>query len=523
MSEGSRRKSSGGRGGVAARSTSRPPRSESAGSERVGSEPAGPMPTDQARVPLLDRPLASYYLLLSSAGLLLLLGLVMVLSATSVRSFADFGSSYTLFVRQATSAGIGIPVLAIASRLPVRLFRAVAYPFLAGTVTLLVLVLVPGIGHVENGARQWIPIGPIRVQPSELAKIALALWCADVLVRKRRLLADWRHLVVPVVPAILLIDLLLMLEPDLGGSICVTVVPLAVLWIVGTPLRVFGVLLTAMAAAATVLAASAPYRLERLLSFRDPFANADTSGYQAVQGIYALSTGGWWGEGLGASKEKWPDLLPAAHTDFILAIIGEELGLLGSLVTVGLFAVFGYAGLRIAHRTDDLFVRLAASGVTAWIISQAVVNMGAVVGLLPITGVTLPLVSFGGSALLTTMAAVGMLLSFARAEPAAARYLAERAEDRRAGHGRGWLRRRAAAALAPAASSASSASTSRHTSSSPSTPTGSRSTGSHTAASVPADDDRPGPAQAGARAPAGTPIRAAEDPPDHGRRYLPRH
>ncbi len=384
------------------------------------------------RVPLLDRPLASYYLLVSSAGLLLVLGLTMVLSASSVRSFALFGSSYTLFIRQATWVGIGLPLAMVASRMPVRVFRAAAYPLLGVTLFMLLVVLVPGIGSVRGGARQWIVVGPITIQPSELMKIALVLWCSDLLVRKQRLLSDAKHLLVPVVPVILIVDLLMLLEPDLGGAICVSVVPLTILWVIGTPKRFYGAMVAAMVFAATLLAVLEPYRMRRVLSFTDPFADASGDGFQAVQGIYALATGGWWGEGLGASKEKWPELLPAAHTDFILAIIGEELGLVGSLVVVALFGVLGYAGLRIAHRADDLFVRLAAAGVTAWIIVQAVVNMGAVVGLLPITGVTLPLVSFGGSSLLPTLVALGMLLAFARSEPAAAEYLDRRAEERRA-------------------------------------------------------------------------------------------
>nr|WP_231861594.1 MULTISPECIES: putative lipid II flippase FtsW [Frankia] len=413
--------------------------------DRVAQDDDGPVDRETAelRVPLLDRPLASYYLLLSSAGLLLLLGLVMVLSASSVRSYALFGSAYTLFIRQAIWVGIGLPIVVAASRLPVRVFRALAYPLLAGTVLLLMAVLVPGIGSVRGGARQWIVVGPITIQPSELAKIALVLWCSDLLVRKRRRLSDPKHLFVPLVPVFLFIDLLMLLEPDLGGAICVTVVPLTILWVIGTPKRFYGAVMGSMILAATVLAVVEPYRIRRLLSFTDPFADANGDGFQAVQGIYALSTGGWWGDGLGASRAKWPELLPAVHTDFILAIIGEELGLVGSLVVVGLFGVLGYAGLRIAHRSDDLFVRLAAAGVTAWIIVQAVVNMGAVVGLLPITGVTLPLVSFGGSALLPTLAALGMLLSFARSEPAAAKYLARRAEERRAARAeRAGVRRR---------------------------------------------------------------------------------
>jgi cell division protein FtsW len=401
---------------------------------------------DEGRTPVLDRPLASYYLLASSAGLLLLLGLVMVLSASSVRSFADSGSSYTVFARQATWVGIGLPVLAIASRLPVRTFRKLAYPLLGVALILLVLVLIPHIGVVAGGARRWLGLGPYTLQPSEVAKLALALWSGDLLVRKRRLLGDWKHLLIPLVPVTLVICGLIMMEPDMGTTIVVLAVMLAVLWVVGTPLRTYGALVGALAVAGTMLVLTEPYRFERLLSYRDPFADAHDTGFQAVQGIYALSSGGWWGDGLGASREKWPGLLPAAHTDFILAIIGEELGLLGSLVVVLLFGVIGYAGVRVAHRTSDPFVRLATAGATGWIVVQAVVNMGAVVGLLPITGIPLPLVSFGGSALIPTMLTIGMLLSFARAEPAAAEFLARRAAARRAvrrdgGGPRRWWRR----------------------------------------------------------------------------------
>ncbi|MBL7628821.1 putative lipid II flippase FtsW [Frankia sp. CN6] len=384
-----------------------------------------------AKLPLLERPLASYYLLGSSAGLLLLLGLVMVLSASNVRSFADFGSSYTVFLRQATWMGIGLPILLVASRTPVRLFRRAAYPLLAVTLLMLLLVLSP-LGVSSNGAQRWVGFGPLTLQPSELAKLALVLWSADLLTRKRRLLGDWKHLIIPIVPVTVFVGGLIMLQPDMGTTIIAFSVLFVALWVVGTPGRVYGALLGVIALVATVLAVIEPYRLARLLSYRDPFDDAQGSGWQAVHGIYALASGGWWGEGLGASREKWPDLLPAPYTDFILAILGEELGLLGCLVVVTLFGVFGYAGLRVAHRTDNHFVRLAAAASTGWILAQAVVNMGAVVGLLPITGIPLPLVSFGGSSLVPTMFSIGMLLAFARSEPAAARLLAERAEARKA-------------------------------------------------------------------------------------------
>ncbi len=399
---------------------------------------------DDVRVPLLARPLASYYLLLFSAGLLLLFGLIMVLSASSVRAFEELGSPYAVFARQATWVGIGLPLLVLGSRLPVRVFRLLAYPTMVVSLLLLLVVLTP-LGKSLNGAQRWIEFGPYTLQPSEIAKLALVLWGADLLVRKRRLLGDWKHLLVPLVPSALLISILIMLEPDMGTTIVVLTVLLTLLWVVGTPLRVFAALSGAILVVGTILAVREPYRLERLMSYRDPFADAHDTGFQAVQGLYALASGGWWGEGLGASREKWPGLLPNAHTDFILAIIGEELGLLGTLVVVMLFAVLGFAGIRVAHRSTDPFTQLAAAAATGWIIGQAVVNMGAVVGLLPITGIPLPLVSFGGSALVPTMLTVGMLLSFARNEPAAAALISSRAAARRDARDRAgtdhWRRR----------------------------------------------------------------------------------
>jgi len=428
----------------------RPERGGGSGPASSGpSGPSGPAGSAEASdpaapVPLLARPLASYYLVLFSAGLLLLLGLVMVLSASSVRSYEDFGSSYVVFIRQATWVAIGLPLLAVASRVPPRYFRGLAYPVLALALLLLAVVLVPPFGSSVNGARRWIALGPFSIQPSELAKLGLLLWGSDLFVRKQRLLTDWKHLLVPLVPVTIFISLLIMMEPDMGTTIVIVSILLTLLWVVGTPMAVFGSLVALIVASGAVMAITEPYRMERLLSFRNPWKDASGTGYQAVQGLYALGSGGWWGEGLGASREKWPDLLPHAHTDFILAIIGEELGLLGSLVVVSLFATLGYAGIRVAHRSRDPFAQLAAAGISGWIICQAVVNMGAVIGLVPITGIPLPLVSFGGSALLPTMVVVGMLLSFARAEPAAERLLARRAADRRAA-GRFRAARRAAA------------------------------------------------------------------------------
>ena len=381
------------------------------------------------RTPALHRPLASYHLLGASTLLLLGLGLVMVFSASSVRSYETFGSSYAIAARQGLFIGLGLPLMWIASRLPVRFWRMAGYPLLLAALGLLVLVLVPGVGKEVDGAVRWIPLpGGLNLQPSELGKLALALWGSDLLVRKKKLLGHWKHLFVPLLPVSCLVLALVMLEPDMGTTLATTVVVVALLWVVGTPLRYFAAFVGALVGLATVLAVAEPYRMARLVSFLDPCAPEHRleGGYQACQGLLAMGSGGLFGLGLGASREKWAGGLPNAHTDFVFAIIGEELGLLGSLTVLVLFGTLLYGGVRVAKRTTDPFARLAAAAVTAWLGVQACINIGAVVGMVPITGIPLPLVSFGGSALLLTMVAIGMLLSFARCEPGAPEALAAR-------------------------------------------------------------------------------------------------
>lgn len=375
------------------------------------------------RVRILDRPLTSYYLVLGSSVLLLLLGLVMVLSSSSVSSYQTSGNSYALFEKQLLWVGVGLPIGIVASRLPLRIVRLSGFPLLVVVAVGLLLVLVPGFGVSAYGATRWIGVGSWTIQPSELGKLALAIWGADLFVRKRRLLGEWRHLLVPLLPVGFGFCALVMIEPDMGTTICLLLVCLALLWVVGAPGKLFAFVFGSVGLVGAFLAVLEPYRLARLTSFLHPFQDAHGAGYQAVQGIYALSSGGWWGDGLGASKEKW-DYLPNAHTDFIFAILGEELGLLGTLLVLVLFGILGYAGIRIAQRTTDPFVRLAAAGITAWLLGQALINIGAVAGLLPITGIPLPLISFGGSSLVFTLAAIGLLVNFARTErgvPAARR------------------------------------------------------------------------------------------------------
>ena len=375
--------------------------------------------------PLLWRPLASYYLLLASTAVLIAFGVVMVWSSSYV---ASNQVSFAVVQKQLMWIGIGLPVMLIATRLPVAVFRFLAYPALLGAGGLLVAVMVPGLGVSVNGATRWVALGgPFTVQPSEFAKLGLVLWGADLLARKHKLktLDSYRRIMIPLVPVTLVVLALIEKEHDLGTLLVVLTIVLSLLWVIGAPIRLFGFLVSVVIAGVTYLAISQPYRLQRLVNFGNPFKDLHNTGWQAGQGIYALGAGGWFGVGLGGSRQKW-GYLPEAHTDFIFAIIGEELGLVGTLAVLILFAVLAYAGIRVAQRSRDMFSRLAASAIVAWLLVQALVNIGAVIGVLPITGIPLPLISAGGSALLPTMFALGMLMSLARREPSAAAALAAR-------------------------------------------------------------------------------------------------
>ena len=376
---------------------------------------------------LLDRPLTSYYLVLGITTLLLGLGLVMVESTASVADLIAGLSPYSDFKKQLLGGVIGVPLMWIAARSAPRLFRAFAYPLLALAIVGLGLTLIHGVGVSQNGAARWINIGGQPIQPSEIAKLALVVWGADLLARKDRLghLADWRHMLVPLMPGTAVLCLLVMTGDDLGTTFILLIIFLALLWVIGTPGRVFGGMLILMALAMVLMIVSAKYRLGRLVGFLDQGSSASGANWQATQGKYALGSGGIFGVGLGASGQKW-GYVPESTSDFIFAIIGEELGLVGTLCVTALYGGLAFAGLRIARRVPDMFARLAATGITAWIVVQAVVNIGAVLGVLPITGVPLPLVSAGLSSLLSTLVALGMLMSFARLEPGAQEALAAR-------------------------------------------------------------------------------------------------
>jgi cell division protein FtsW len=379
----------------------------------------------------LDRPLTSYYLLLGATALLLTIGLIMVLSASSVYSFeVHDGDSYAIVKRQLLWVAIGVPCAWIASRLPYQAIRQISW--VAIIVSVVLLALTAKMGVVVNGNKNWLALGPVQIQPSEIAKLAIVLWAAHVYAQKDRRLGSLHQVMVPVVPVLLGITLLVIIGKDLGTALVLVAILMAFLWVVGAPARIFTLALSVVGVAAVWLATTSSERRERLTNFVDPFKDYHDAGWQPAHGLFALSSGGVFGEGIGASQQKWGDL-PEAHTDFIFAVLGEELGLVGTLLVIVLFLIIAYAAIKVAAQTDDPFVRYMSFGIVAWLIGQMMVNVGMVLALLPVIGIPLPLISYGGSALLPTLVALGLLIGFARREPEAARALAQRRRQRSAG------------------------------------------------------------------------------------------
>ncbi|MGH2749092.1 MAG: putative lipid II flippase FtsW [Actinomycetota bacterium] len=344
---------------------------------------------------------------------LLTLGLVMILSASSVSSFATYGSSFLFFKKQVLWAAIGIVAFFAFARLDYRRLKGFGYLAVVAVVLLLVAVAIPGVGMVVGGSARWLGAGPLSFQPSEFAKLAVILFAADVLSRKpEKTLRVFSHTLLPVIPVLAVIALLVILQPDLGTTLLIGTIGIGVLFVAGAPLRHLVPIAAAGGGIATLAAIIEPYRRARILSFIDPWADPLNTGYQAIQSLIALGSGGFFGVGLGASRQKWL-YVPNAHTDFIYAILGEEMGLFGTLVVLGLFAFIAYIGIRIAKNAPDRFGMLIAAGVTIWMATQALINMGAVTAALPITGVPLPLVSFGGSSLVVSLIAMGILTNIA--------------------------------------------------------------------------------------------------------------
>jgi cell division protein FtsW len=353
---------------------------------------------------------SAYTALIGLTATLCFVGLVMVLSASSVVSIRQYGSPWHYFERQALWLVIGAVAFAVARAVPTARWRRLARPAMVVTILLLMAVLVAG--RSAGGASRWLGTSTVQIQPSELAKLALVLFAADVLDRRRDK-RDWLYRLGPVVVAMGLLVLLILKQPDMGTAVVVFCIGMAVLFSAAAPVRALSALLATGVVGGLGLAVASPYRMQRLLSFRHPFADAGGSGYQSAQALVAMGSGGWLGLGIGHSLASW-GYLPNQYTDFIFAIVGEETGLVGSLVVVGLFAALAAVGVRIASQAASDFDALLAAGVTAWLVSQAVINIGAVVGLLPVTGVPLPFVSYGGTSLVIMLFATGLLARVAR-------------------------------------------------------------------------------------------------------------
>ena len=377
----------------------------------------------------LGRPMTSFHLIISVSALLVTLGLTMVLSASGVHSYDEDGSPWAIFGRQVLWTVVGLVGFWVALRVPVNFLRRTAFSVFAITIVMLVLVLIPGIGHESNGSRGWFVVAGLSMQPSELTKIAFAIWGAHLLATRRLERASLRELLIPLIPAAVIALGLIVSQPDLGQTVSLGIILLALLWYAGLPLKVFVSSLVAAMGAAAVLAVSEGYRSDRVRSWLDPGADAQGSGYQARQAKFALANGGVFGDGLGQGTAKW-NYLPNAHNDFIFAIIGEELGFVGAFGLLALFGLFAYTGMRIAKRSADPFLRLLTATATMWVVGQVFINVGYVIGLLPVTGIQLPLISAGGTSTATTLFMIGLMANAARHEPEAVAALRAGREDR---------------------------------------------------------------------------------------------
>lgn len=360
---------------------------------------------------------SNFVLLLGVTLFLVIFGLVMVASASSIDSYLDSDGFFGGFWKQATYAAIGIPLMLVMSRFPISFWKRWAWPAIGASLVLQGLVFTP-LGIDDGGNRNWIALGPIRGQPSELVKLALIIWLAMILTRKQKKLEDWKHVLVPVVPVAGLAILMVLLGHDLGTVSIIAGIVLGALYFANVKLRYLAVPVLIGVSLLVVMALTSENRMRRILSFLDAEC-ADYEGlcWQPLHGTWALAGGGIFGRGLGNSHEKWA-WLPAASNDYIFAIIGEELGLIGCIVLLALFVVMTVIFLRIMRSASDPFTRIATGTVMVWIIGQAFVNIGVVLRVFPVLGVPLPFISAGGTALLTGMMAIGVVLSCARHDDA---------------------------------------------------------------------------------------------------------
>ncbi|CAB4684624.1 MAG: putative lipid II flippase FtsW [Actinobacteria bacterium] len=366
---------------------------------------------------ILARPELPYFLIIWSTAFLCALGLTMVLSSSTVTSLQESGNTYSIFIKQFFFLILGTSAAFWAFRVKGLIWPQIARYALSISIVILLLPFVPFLGKNINGNRNWIEIAGFTLQPSEFAKLGLILWCA---LRLRTLgqIPGTKNLILLIAPGLVVIELLILLERDLGTALLILIIFGGILFISGAPIKNFLALLTLGAIVGGGFILSSDYRMSRFAALFNPFDERyyKFSGWQPAHSIMGLASGGLWGSGLGASKQKWANLAEA-HTDFIFSVIGEELGLLGTLLVLALYAALIYSILRVAIKTKDDFSRYATAGIACWLIAQVVINIGSVTSVIPVIGVTLPFISYGGSSLLANLIAVGFVLGVARRTP----------------------------------------------------------------------------------------------------------
>ena len=388
-------------------------RDRSAVSER-GTERRSPR-TGAHRGPTIVATMPNVTVLFIAVVVLLnVFGVVMVLSASSVVSMTEFGSVWHVFLRQLIWTGLGVVAFFVAMRVDVRRWQRLAVPLTIAALALCLVVLIPHVGIAVSGSRRWLGVSWLRFQPSELAKLAVLLFSADLLTRRADRVWDAWVILKPLGVVCGTLTLLVLIEPDLDSTVVIALILVSVLVAGGLRVRHLMALLTGGIVLTAIAAVAEPYRRARVMTLLHPAKDASNTGYQIVQSMIALGSGGLTGVGLGAGSAKW-HFLPNAHTDFVFSIIGEELGLLGCLTVLVLFVGFAAFGLTIALRAPDRFSMLLGVGIVVWVTSQAAINVAGVIGLLPVSGIPLPFVSFGGSSLVVTMVASGMLANIGRA------------------------------------------------------------------------------------------------------------
>jgi cell division protein FtsW len=404
----------------------RPPRSDTG---RIGGL--------AARVSLGRRftPLSTEFLMIASAALLLtIFGIVMVLSATSATAVAKGENPMDGALRQGVFAMLGVPLMFLLSRMPMKFLKRMAWPALFAATALQLLVFTP-LGIEDGGNRNWIRIAGFTLQPAEFLKLSLAIWIGYVLMRKHTMLGTWHHVFIPVVPVGALAIGTVLAGKDLGTAMVLVLVLLGCLFFSGVKLRLFILPVILGIISVIALAVTSPDRMRRITATCSDMSAYTGDCYQSIHGIWGMASGGIFGVGLGNSQEKY-GWLPAAGNDFIFAIVGEELGLIGCIVVLALFTIFTVGAFHVIRKTDDPFIRVAAGGITVWITGQAVLNIGVVIGVFPVMGVPLPFMSQGGTALLAVLIACGVLLAFARTLPSSEAKAPARTREASRGAGR---------------------------------------------------------------------------------------